>query len=125
MAAITVIENFGNVRLPVGKLVFVTIVALLMMPWPLFITLFFSGKLPHDGFVNNYISVGGNAIVVAIRIGSLIGIARAIVMLKDIYDMSIVDLLIFGALYFFYLLSYVVFITMVLGHSVMEQLLAV
>lgn len=125
MLVFTAIDRMGNYEVPTGRLIVVTVVALLMMPWPLFFTLLFSGKLPHDGLVNNYISVGGTAIIVSLRIGSLIGIARAIVMLKDIYDMSIVDLLIFAVLYAFYLLSYVVFMTLVLGHSVVEQIFAV
>jgi len=122
-ATIKGLENF-DYELPIGGLLLAVAISFFLAPWPLFLTLFFSGKLPMDGFVNNFISVGFTALRLNLLIGSLFGTVKALVILKDDLDMGIVDLVIFGVLYVFYLLTVAVLIMVVLGHAFLQQLLA-
>lgn len=85
--------------------------SLFLAPWPLYLTLLFTGKLPHGEFLKDFFSValvaiGANAIA---GIVPCFGIIVLIWILHSVYDMGLIDFIIYFAI------SAVVSVLMALG----------
>ena len=81
-------------------LVVLVVAGLLAAPWPLYLTLLFTGKLPHGEFLKDIFSVG----LVAIGANAVAGIVPCfgifvlVWILSAVYDMGFFDFLIYFAL---------------------------
>lgn len=90
---------FGE-GLSVLMLVVMVVAGLLAAPWPLYLTLLFTGKLPHGEFLKDIFSVG----LVAIGANAVAGIVPCfgifvlVWILHAVYDLGFFDFLIYFAL---------------------------
>ncbi len=86
--------------IPVLAVVVIGLLGLVLTPWPLYLTLLFTGKLPHGQFVKDFFSValvaiGANAVAGFVP---CLGIFVLIWILHAVYDLGLIDFLIYFAL---------------------------
>jgi tetratricopeptide (TPR) repeat protein len=111
-------EALPDFRLTMILLIFLS---LLFTPWPLYFTLMFAGKLPYDEFLKDILMVSLVAWGVSAVAGvPCIGFILAIYILHSVYDMGLVDFLIYWALQVVFGAILVAILIGVLGKAVME-----
>ncbi|HPJ98036.1 MAG TPA: hypothetical protein PKW60_00995, partial [Candidatus Hydrogenedentes bacterium] len=110
--------------IPVFAVVVMGLLSLLLTPWPLYLTLLFTGKLPHGQFVKDVFSValvaiGANAVAGFVP---CMGIFVLIWILHAVYDLGLVDFLIYFALstVMWVILALITFATM--GSTILSAL---
>ncbi|MEA3365591.1 MAG: hypothetical protein U9Q79_08115 [Candidatus Hydrogenedentes bacterium] len=102
-------------------MILLIVLSLLFTPWPLYFTLLFTGKLPYDEFFKDILMVSLVAWGVSAVAGvPCIGFILAIYILHSVYDMGLVDFLIYWALEVVFGAILVAILIGILGTAVME-----
>ncbi|MFO7973443.1 MAG: hypothetical protein R6V12_02275 [Candidatus Hydrogenedentota bacterium] len=111
-------EDLPDFRLTLILLIFLS---LLFTPWPLYFTLLFTGKLPYDEFLKDILMVSLVAWGVSAVAGiPCIGFILAIYILYSVYDMGLLDFLIYWALQVVFGAILAAILIGILGKAVME-----
>lgn len=103
---------------------FITLIllGLLAAPWPLYFTLMFTGKLPQNGFFKDIFIVGLVAIGTDVISGSCIGVVLAIWILNSVFDMGLIDFLIYVALKTIMAFLLVAAVVSIFGFAFLDQI---
>lgn len=111
-------EDLPDFRLTLILFIFLS---LLFTPWPLYFTLLFTGKLPYDEFLKDILMVSLVAWGVSAVAGiPCIGFILAIYILYSVYDMGLLDFLIYWALQVVFGAILAAILIGILGKAVME-----
>ena len=101
------------------------LLSFLLAPWPLYLTLMFTGKLPYAEFLKNLLMVSLVAwgTSVAASIIPAFGTIIVIFILYSIYDMGFLDFIIYFALRLVYWVIIVLVFIGVMGPAIVEQIM--
>ena len=117
-------EGAEEFRPPTYALVLFPFLGLFFSIWPLYLTLLLTNKLPNKGFLSDILTVGLVGIGVSILSSSIpcVGFVVAVVILHNLYDMGVLDFVIYVGIRALFVALFVAIVFGVLGTALLDHL---